>query len=167
MSEIEFDEKTLKIAGEKIRMEILKILNKKKTISINELSKIMGKHRSTINRHLLKLVEVGLVDRTEVVKGSFVYSLSSKGLALIEHVEKYGIMPEVRVEILKERRLPRIIKSIFKLVMYTIPVIFFAIGIAGLVAQAEVRFLSRIIWFLLFAFISVTSFLIFRKVFKY
>lgn len=166
MEPYDFDEETLKTASNETRLAILRILKDRKTASINDMAEILKKHRSTVNRHVLKLVEVGLVERTEILKGSFVYSLSPKGEALMEHVEKYGVMPEIKVKITRERRLVRDSLYWLKLLVYTMPVFFLIIGIWGLIVKTEklVSFLARIVWFTIFLVLSFVSFKIIRKI---
>ena len=43
--------------------EIIKILEKGESLTINQLAKRIGKNRSTINENVLKLLKIGLVKR--------------------------------------------------------------------------------------------------------
>ncbi|RLF12096.1 MAG: hypothetical protein DRJ69_01230 [Thermoprotei archaeon] len=166
MEPLDFDEETLRIASNETRLAILKILKDRKTASINDIAEILEKHRSTINRHVLRLVEVGLIERTEILKGSFVYSLSPKGEALVEHVEKYGTIPEISVRIVRERKLARYSFRGLKILGYSIPIFFLILGIWGLIAKTEklVSFLARIIWFSLFLALSFISYKIIKRI---
>ncbi|GEM_PF-1080581 len=166
MSSAEFDEETLKVASHEARLAILKILKDKKTASINDIAEILNKHRSTVNRHILKLVDVGLVERTEIFKGSFVYSLSPKGLALVEHVEKYGTMPEVKVRVIKEKKVLRYPTYWLRILAYGIPFFFIIVGVMGLVVKTgrPISFLSRIIWFVVFLLLSLVSLKIIKRI---
>ncbi len=59
---------SIKIAVDKTRSKILDLL-KEKDMAISELSKILDKDRSTIHRHIQRLLEVGLVEMVSEKKG--------------------------------------------------------------------------------------------------
>jgi len=157
------DEEALRVASEEARLAILRALKDREYLSINELAEEFGKHRSTINRHLLKLLEAGLVERRETPRGEFLYSLTDKGRALVEHVEKYGLLPRVETGIVRERA-RRTLRSLLSLIPLAIPLILFLLGIWGLVAEARVSTLARLEWLALFTGLSLLSYAVLKRI---
>jgi len=156
------DEEALRVASEEARLSILRALKEREYLSINELAEAFGKHRSTINRHLLKLMEVGLVERRETPKGEFLYSLTDKGRALVEHVERYGVLPRVEMSVERGRG-KRALRSLLSRVPLAIPLVLFLVGMWGLVAEARVSTLARLVWFGLFACVSLLSYAVLKR----
>ena len=82
------DEEILKVLASETRREILKCLSEAKRTP-SDLSRILKKQKSTIVEHLEKLVEVGLVERTQKTGEKFVYySLTDEGRSMVSRRSK-------------------------------------------------------------------------------
>jgi DNA-binding transcriptional ArsR family regulator len=71
------DPKTVKIFSEPTRFQILKLL-RERPMSINELSEIVGKDRTTIYRHVKALETVGLVEEIDSNGNERIYARTAR-----------------------------------------------------------------------------------------
>jgi DNA-binding transcriptional ArsR family regulator len=82
MAEI-LDKETLKALSTDTRQGIIKLLSKR-PYTASELSKLMGKHVTTITEHLSTLEKSGLIKRNESNNKWVYYALSGKGERLFK-----------------------------------------------------------------------------------
>ncbi|MEO2116808.1 MAG: winged helix-turn-helix domain-containing protein [Methanocaldococcus sp.] len=80
----------MKFLFSKTKIEILKKLNER-NYTISELSKILGKSKSTISEHLNTLYEMGLVDKERHSKWVY-YKITNKGKKVLENLEALILM---------------------------------------------------------------------------
>ena len=74
----------------KTKIEILKKLNER-NYTVSELSKILGKSKSTISEHLNALYKMGLVDKESHSKWVY-YKITTKGKKVLENLEALILM---------------------------------------------------------------------------
>ena len=75
----------MKLLFSKTKIEILKKLNER-NYTVSELSKILGKSKSTISEHLNTLYKMGLVDKESHSKWVY-YKITNKGKKVLENLE--------------------------------------------------------------------------------
>jgi len=75
----------MKLLFSKTKIEILKKLNER-NYTVSELSKILGKSKSTISEHLNTLYKMGLVDKESHSKWVY-YKITNKGKKVLEKLE--------------------------------------------------------------------------------
>ena len=80
----------MKLLFSKTKIEILKKLNER-NYTISELSKILGKSKSTISEHLNTLYKMGLVDKESHSKWVY-YKITNKGKKVLEKLEALILM---------------------------------------------------------------------------
>jgi len=80
----------MKLLFSKTKIEILKKLNER-NYTISELSKILGKSKSTISEHLNALYKMGLVDKESHSKWVY-YKITTKGKKVLENLEALILM---------------------------------------------------------------------------
>jgi DNA-binding transcriptional ArsR family regulator len=80
----------MKLIFSKTKIEILKKLNER-NYTISELSKILGKSKSTISEHLNTLYKMGLVDKESHSKWVY-YKITNKGKKVLEKLEALILM---------------------------------------------------------------------------
>ena len=85
------DEKIAEALSDWTRVKILLLLKNEDSLTTLRISEKLGKHRSTISRHLAKLAEAGLIEKIETREG-YVYTLTSKGREIaIKIAEGYAM----------------------------------------------------------------------------
>ena len=80
----------MKLLFSKTKIEILKKLNER-NYTVSELSKILGKSKSTISEHLNTLYKMGLVDKESHSKWVY-YKITNKGKKVLEDLEALILM---------------------------------------------------------------------------
>ena len=80
----------MKLLFSKTKIEILKKLNER-NYTVSELSKILGKSKSTISEHLNALYKMGLVDKESHSKWVY-YKITTKGKKVLENLEALILM---------------------------------------------------------------------------
>ena len=80
----------MKLLFSKTKIEILKKLNER-NYTVSELSKILGKSKSTISEHLNALYKMGLVDKESHSKWVY-YKITNKGKKVLEKLEALILM---------------------------------------------------------------------------
>ena len=80
----------MKLLFSKTKIEILKKLNER-NYTVSELSKILGKSKSTISEHLNTLYKMGLVDKESHSKWVY-YKITNKGKKVLEKLEALILM---------------------------------------------------------------------------
>jgi len=80
----------MKLLFSKTKIEILKKLNER-DYTVSELSKILGKSKSTISEHLNALYKMGLVDKESHSKWVY-YKITNKGKKVLEKLEALILM---------------------------------------------------------------------------
>ena len=144
-----------KALGEPTRLNILKYLYEYGSLSCVDISKITGKHRSTILRHLNVLVDAGLVRR----EGSL-YSITDLGVKFLNLISTEG-GAKIEIPIKRSKLFLFNRRSFLKLTLYCIACIPIAIGFLGLMAPVNV--ISRLVWLLLFLSLGLLIIFISRK----
>ena len=85
------DEKIAEALSDWTRVRILLLLKDESELTTLKISEKLGKHRSTISRHLAKLIEAGLIEKRETREG-YVYALTSRGREIaVKIAEGYGM----------------------------------------------------------------------------
>ncbi len=79
---MKFDKETMKVLSVETRVEILKQLKERQRMP-SELSKALGKNKSTISEHLKILADADLVKKTPHGKKWVYYSLTDKGRSIV------------------------------------------------------------------------------------
>lgn len=81
---LELDRKIFKALSSEIRINILKILNERRT-TVTKLSKVLNLSKSTVHKHLSKLIESGLIVKSKRNPSSKLvyYELSENGISLM------------------------------------------------------------------------------------
>ncbi len=92
------DEKIAEALSDWTRVKILLLLKDESNLTTLKISEKLGKHRSTISRHLGKLVEAGLIEKIETREGN-VYVLTNRGREIaVKIAEGYGMTKIPRVK---------------------------------------------------------------------
>jgi len=89
------DEKIAEALEDKVRIDILVLLKHKGELHVNKISQLLHKHRSTITRHLTKLIEAELIEKIPTQSG-YVYRLTSKGNKVLEGLQESGFTVRVK-----------------------------------------------------------------------
>ncbi|MCD6208764.1 MAG: helix-turn-helix transcriptional regulator [Thermoproteales archaeon] len=89
------DEKIAEALEDKVRIDILILLKRKGELHINKISQLLHKHRSTITRHLTKLIEAELIEKIPTQSG-YVYRLTNKGDKVLEDLQESGFTIRVK-----------------------------------------------------------------------
>lgn len=159
------ERKIAKALSDNFRVQLLKVLKDKGPMTIQELANILGRHRSSIYRHLLLLEDAELVTRTRDSKSSaYVYAITKDGLDILDIYEnKQG------ADILFEIRRKRVskfatYKKLGKYVVYTPSLVLLFIAIKGAAYPGYVHAFSRMLWFIIFTSIALVWFLIARRI---
>lgn len=160
------DEKVAQALSDDVKVGILKLLSEKGPMTISEISKILGKHRSSVYRHLIALENAELI-RREIKRGAHMFAISALGQEALDILLKSGAA-EVLLEI-KRKRIKRSMrfKSFALILIYSPAIVFATIGIKGVMYQGEVHALSRILWFSIFICLSMIWVFFARKVAKW
>jgi DNA-binding transcriptional ArsR family regulator len=82
-TEITLDRKVFEALSSETRIRILKHV-KNKGMTVTELSKILGTSKSTVSQHLDKLVEAGLVKKSDEGRKWVHYELTEKGKKILQ-----------------------------------------------------------------------------------
>lgn len=152
------------VLGDETRLKILKIIYEKGEVRGADLPQMLGKHRSTISRHLSVLLKYSLVSR-RLINGDYYYTLTDDGKNIVSALIKTGFKPVVEVPVRSfSIRNFFVGRSIFDLFALTIAAVLGAVGIAGLFTQAEVHAISRVIWLVLWLTAAFIAFKIVRKI---
>ncbi len=91
------DEKIAEALEDKIRIDILSLLKLKGELHINKISKLLHKHRSTITRHLSKLLEAGLIEKVPTQSG-YIFRLTSKGEEVLNSLQESGFIIRIKTQ---------------------------------------------------------------------
>ncbi|MEM2137110.1 MAG: winged helix-turn-helix domain-containing protein, partial [Candidatus Methanomethylicia archaeon] len=73
----------IRIISEETRMKIIMLLNERVELGLNDISKLIGKAKSTTSEHLKILMENGVIEREQTERG-YIYKLSDKGKRIME-----------------------------------------------------------------------------------
>lgn len=128
------DEKIAEALEDKVRIDILVLLKRKGELHVNKISQLLHKHRSTITRHLTKLVEAELIEKVPSQSG-YVYRLTSKGDKVLEDLQEGGFT--IRVKPQKQNKQ--------KLLYYAIVAILAAMLLYIAITPISIHALTRII----------------------
>lgn len=160
------DEKVAQALSDDVKVKILKLLNERGPMTISEISKTLGKHRSSVYRHLVVLESAELI-RREISRGAHIFAISSLGQEALNILSR-STSAEVLLEV-KRKRLRRSMrfKNAISLLLYSPAVAFAIIGIRGAMYQGEVHALSRILWFAIFIVLTMTWVVFARKIIKW
>ncbi len=80
------DERVAEALSDSSRVSLLLLLSERQRATIQDLARVVGKHRSTVSRHMSKLLEAGLVERT--LRGdTYEYYLTDKGTAIVNEIK--------------------------------------------------------------------------------
>ncbi len=90
-TEITLDKKVFEALSSETRIRILKYI-KTKARTITELSKILGTSKSTVSQHLDKLMEAGLVKKSDERRKWVYYELTEKGKKILQGRLKVRIL---------------------------------------------------------------------------
>jgi len=85
-SSIELKAEELRVLADKTRLKILALLKERRELSLNEISNLTGKTKSTISDHLKLLMKAGFIDRRGVDRG-YLYFLTEKGEGVLPLIE--------------------------------------------------------------------------------
>jgi len=91
----------LKVLADETRMRILMLLASKGEMKLSDISRLIGKSKSTVFEHLKVLVGAGLVDRKEIDRAHY-YFLTDKGKSAITSISA-GDYSSLRHEVLVEK----------------------------------------------------------------
>lgn len=144
------DEKLAEALSDQTRIEILLLLDEKGPVSLRTLSETLGKHRSTVFRHVSKLLNAGLVERRKIGE-YFEYRLTDLGSEIVESIRS-GSRP------VSPRRQKTVSLSRGKII-----VVSFALGLMAMMIPVRVHALTRL---LVFMGITLTSYLILGILFR-
>ena len=139
------DEKIAEALEDKVRIDILVLLKHKGELHVNKISQLLHKHRSTITRHLTKLIEAELIEKIPTQSG-YVYRLTSKGNKVLEGLQESGFT--VRVKLQKQSKQ----KLFYNIVIVVLAVLLLYIVITPISIHA----LTRIIIIVPLAYILYT-----------
>jgi len=144
------DERVAEALSDQTRIEILLLLDEKGPASLRVLSEALGKHRSTVFRHISKLLNAGLVERCKTGE-YFEYRLTNLGSEIVEVIRSGGhpVSPRRRKEVLLSRG--------------KIAIVSFAAGLTVMMIPVRVHALTRL---LVFIGITLTSYLLLSVLFK-
>ncbi|MEM3615882.1 MAG: winged helix-turn-helix domain-containing protein [Candidatus Methanomethylicia archaeon] len=73
----------IRIISEETRMKIIMLLSERVELGLNDISKLIGKAKSTTSEHLKILMENGVIEREQTERG-YIYKLSDKGKRIME-----------------------------------------------------------------------------------
>lgn len=152
------DKNLASILTDSTRVQILKILYDKKTANISTISEEINRHRSTVFRHLDKLVKTGLVRRYMTV-GGYVYELTEKGTDIAKFIINEKRIPLIILDQKENRKFKNLCSKIFKV----LAIVFTFVAFLGFTVQG-IHALSRLIWFIIFLLLSYISLDIARKI---
>ena len=139
------DEKIAEALEDKVRIDILVLLNRKGELHVNKISQLLHKHRSTITRHLTKLIEAELIEKIPTQSG-YVYRLTNRGNKVLESLQESGFT--VRVKLQKQSKQ----KLFYNIVIVVLAVLLLYIVITPISIHA----LTRIIIIVPLAYILYT-----------
>ena len=142
------DERVAQVLSDDAKIEILRLLDKKGPMTISEVSKALGKHRSSVYRHLVALENAELVTR-EAGRGAHVFAVSGLGREALQLLSRGS--PEILLEV-RRRRLSRRLRArrVLVALAYAPAAAFAAIGVKGAAYTGSVHALSRILWLTIF-----------------
>jgi len=164
--EVVRDEKIAQALSDDVKVSILKLLNERGPMTISEISKVLGKHRSSVYRHLVVLENAELI-RREIKRGAHIFAISALGQEALNILLKRS-GAEVLLEV-KRKRIKKSmrLKSLTSILLYLPAMVFAAIGIKGAMYRGEIHALSRIMWFSIFIGLTMMWVFFARKVAKW
>ncbi len=139
------DEKIAEALEDKVRIDILVLLKHKGELHVNKISQLLHKHRSTITRHLTKLIEAELIEKIPTQSG-YVYRLTNRGNKVLEGLQESGFT--VRVKLQKQSKQ--------KLFYNTIIVVLAVLLLYIVITPISIHALTRIIIIVPLAYILYT-----------
>jgi len=160
------EKKLAMILGDETRLRILKIIYESGEVRGADLPRLLGKHRSTISRHLSILLKYSFIKR-EVRNGDFYYSLTDRGKAIVSTLIQTEFKPIIEVPI-KKYSTKEVIKGskVLKVVALAVSIALGAIGVAGLFVPAEVHAFSRIVWLIIWLSAAICTYYISKKLLR-
>ncbi|RLE94721.1 MAG: hypothetical protein DRN04_02295 [Thermoprotei archaeon] len=158
------ERKMAMVLGDETRLKILKIIYEKGEVRGADLPQMLGKHRSTISRHLSVLLKYSLISR-RLVNGDYYYTLTDDGKNIVGALIKTGFKPvvEVPVKSISIRSL-FLGRSVFDLFALAVAAVLGVVGVAGLFTQAKVHAISRVVWLVLWLIAAFVAFKIMKKI---
>ncbi len=142
------------------RLRILTLIAEKGALYASEISAQVGRHRSTVSRHLAKLMDAGLVQRFEGSEG-FLYELTDLGRRVVEELSGSGFRPVLEVRV---RSRPLTLRKILSLFFRGVALFLLVLGLAGFLVPAGVRLVSRVVWLVLFSLASALMYYLAGKI---
>lgn len=145
--------------GDKTRYEILSLLEREGGLSVNEISLKIGKHRTTIDKHLRILLDAGFVTRNyDEKRGVYIYMLTQGAKEVLNEFNKAlkseGKLRAEMVIPIKRYTALRYLRRVSGKLSYIPAFVFMAIGFIGFFSPVKVGLIYRAIWLLVFMILT-------------
>ncbi len=153
------EESIARALNDETRLQILAVLVERGERTIQDLAELVGRHRSTIYKHLVKLEEAGLVSHRER-DGRFFYAATELGGSALKVYR--GLRGEAALQVRVKRRFWRLPRGMARIFLVVPSAALVLIALKGM-ATPDVNALSKIIWFTTFTCLALAWWVAVRK----